>query len=122
MLQCTVRAWTAAKGALLWPSFITFRLRAACACCSSRCTHPQPNAIAEDLYAPAAPRHDDAFHRSIGGAMASLGRHLSAGGLGAEPDAPAAMDIEEGYWQALRPDLKGQTQVGSVVHMGAGRV
>lgn len=46
--------------------------------------------------------------------MASLGRHLSAGGLGTEPDAPAAMDIEEGYWQALRPDLKGQTQVGSM--------
>jgi hypothetical protein len=65
----------------------------------------------DGLYAPAAPRHDDAFHRSLGGTLSSLGRHLSGGsGLAGQPEAPAAMDIEEGYWQALYPDLKGQTR------------
>ncbi len=105
---------------------------ACCNGCNPRCPHlPRPclstpsicalptNHRADDLYAPAAPRHDDAFHRSIGGALSSLGRGLSAGSGLAGAEQPARMEIEEGFWQALHPDLKGQTSVRARVVQGA---
>lgn len=51
-------------------------------------------ACADGLYAPAAPRHDDAFHHSLGATLASAGQPTGAA------EGPA--EIEEGYWQALQ--------------------
>lgn len=58
---------------------------------------------ADGLYAPAAPRHDDAFHRSVGTVLSTGGR------CAAEPERAA--EIEEGYWHALQPDLSWSSKV-----------
>lgn len=62
-------------------------------------TLPMPSPSADGLDAPAAPRHDDAFHQSLGATLASAGRPAAAGAA----EGPA--EIEEGYWQAL--ELRG---------------
>lgn len=75
-------------------------------CLISSCCHrplvltaPLPP-VAGELYAPAAPRHDDTFHRSLGATR------LASGSCAERP-----AEIEEGYWSALLPDLRGKTSV-----------